>query len=405
MNSNKKPYNHKNQKFQKIPYGHHDMDQDDIDSVVSALKRYSITQGQLTEDFGQALADYTGAKYGIAVSSGTAALHLSVAALDIKPGDEVITCPMTFCATSNVVLYQGGTVVYADIDAKTLNIDPKKIEEKITSKTKAIIPIDFRGHPADLYEIKRIAVKHGLKVIEDGSHSIGSSYFIDNKKYMCGDGVHSDMCTFSFHPVKHITTGEGGAVLTNDEKLYKKLVLLRKHGIDRKEEMFSAKKRIGSWYYQMENLGFNYRMNEFQAALGISQLSKIETKKKQRRNIVEIYNDELKDLENIILPYESEKVDSHFHIYSLQVKENKFFDRYDLFKYMKDEDFLPMVHYIPTHLLNYYKNRFGYKRGDFPLSEAYYDRTISIPMYPSLNNHEIEKTINCIRNFVKLKMK
>jgi perosamine synthetase len=391
--------------FNKIPYGHHDMDQDDIDSVVSALKRYSITQGQLTEDFGQALADYTGAKYGVAVSSGTAALHLSVAALDIMPGDEVITCPMTFCATANVVLYQGGTVVFADINNKTLNIDPLKIEEKITNKTKAIIPIDFRGHPSDLFEIKKIADKYGIKVIEDGSHSIGSSYFVNNNKFMCGDGVHSDLCTFSFHPVKHITTGEGGAILTNDKNLYEKICLLRKHGIDRNEKMFSEKDRIGPWYYEMDSLGFNYRMNEFQAALGISQLSKIEKKKKRRRDIVELYNKEFNGLENIITPYESENVDSHFHIYSIQVKENNFFDRYDLFKYMRNEDFLPMVHYIPTHLLKYYKSRFGYKRGDFPLSESYYDRTISIPMYPSIKDFEIEKTINCLKKFIKLKLK
>jgi perosamine synthetase len=391
--------------FNKIPYGHHDMDQDDIDAVVSALKRYSITQGQLTEDFGQALADYTGAKYGIAVSSGTAALHLSVAALEIKPGDEVITCPMTFCATANVVLYQGGTVVFADIDKKTLNIDPLKIEEKITNKTKAIIPIDFRGHPADLFELKRIADKYGLKVIEDGSHSIGSSYNVNGKKFMCGDGIHSDLCTFSFHPVKHITTGEGGAILTNDKDLYDKIFLLRKHGIDRKKEMFSSEKRIGSWYYEMNHLGFNYRMNEFQAALGLSQLSKIDDKKKKRRDIVELYNNEFNGLENIILPYESDSVDSHFHIYSIQVKENNFFDRYDLFKHMRSEDFLPMVHYIPIHLLKYYKNRFGYKRGDYPLSESYYDRTISIPMYPSIKDFEIEKTINCLKNFIKLKLK
>jgi perosamine synthetase len=386
--------------FNKIPYGHHDMDQDDIDAVVSALKRWSITQGQIAEDFGQALADYTGAKYGIAVSSGTAALHVAVAALDIKAGDEVITCPMTFCATANSVLYQGGTPVFVDIDETTLNIDPTKIEEKITSKTKAIMPIDFRGHPAPLYEIKKIADKYGLKVIEDGAHSIGSKYTVDGNDYMCGDGIHADICTFSFHPVKHITTGEGGAVLTNDPKLYKKMGFLRKHGLDRQEEMFCKEKRISSWIYEMESLGFNYRMNEFQAALGLSQLSRIEKNKQRRREIVAHYNEQFKEFGELILPYESKSVNSNFHIYVLQVKENKYFDRYDLFTHLLTKDFLPMVHYIPTHLLQYYKNRYGYKRGDFPNAESYYDRTISIPMYPSLRDSEIEKTVNDISDFI-----
>ena len=385
----------------KIPYGLHELDDKDIEVVVDILKNSPITQGQTVEDFGQALADYADAKYGVAVSSGTAALHISVAALDIGPGDEVITTPMTFCATSNAVLYQGAEVRFIDIDEKTLNIDPNLIEEKITERTKAIMPVDFRGHPANLPEIKAIADKYNLKIIEDGSHSIGSTYIHDGKEYFCGDGIHSNMCTYSFHPVKHITTGEGGAVLTNDPNLYRKAFLLRKHGIDRREEMFIEKERIGSWIYDMEALGFNYRITDFQAALGISQLKKIDNIKARRREIVNYYNEHFSGIEALILPYEDEKVDSNFHLYILQVKDNPSFDRYDLFTHLQKMDYQPMVHYIPVHLLSYYKDRYGFKRGDFPVVENFYDRAVSIPLYPSLTDSEVDKVVKDITSFVK----
>ena len=222
----------------KIPYGRHEIDENDIQCVVDILRKGTIAQGQTVEDFGQALADYAGTKYGVAVSSGTAALHISVAALDIGLGDEVITTPMTFCATANAALYQGGDVKFVDIDKNTLNIDPNLIEEKITERTKAIMPVDFRGHPANLPEIRKIADKYFLKVIEDGSHSLGSTYRQNGKEYACGDGVHADICTHSFHPVKHITSGEGGAVLTNDSDIYHQAFLLRKHGIERGAHRF-----------------------------------------------------------------------------------------------------------------------------------------------------------------------
>jgi dTDP-4-amino-4,6-dideoxygalactose transaminase len=355
------------------------------------------------DDLGQALADYAGAKYGMAVSSGTAALHLSVMALGIGPGDEVITTPMTFCATANAALYQGADVKFVDIDKNTLNIDPDLIEEKITERTKVIMPVDFRGHPANLPEIREIADKHNLKIIEDGSHSIGSTYTYNGKEYACGDGVHADICTYSFHPVKHITTGEGGAVLTNDPDLYHQAFLLRKHGIDRRKEMFNEKERIGSWIYDMEALGFNYRITDFQAALGISQLKKINMIKARRREIVNYYNEHFSDIDELILPYENENTDSNFHLYILQVINNPRFDRYDLFTYLQSKDYTPMVHYIPVHLLGYYRKRYGYKRGDFPVSEKLYNRAISIPLYPSLTDAEVEKIVTEITKFVELK--
>ena len=378
----------------------HELDDDDIQSVLTVLKNGPITQGQTTEEFGQALADYSGAKYGVAVSNGTAALHLSVTSLGIGPGDEVITTPMTFCATANAVLYQGADVKFVDIDEKTLNIDPDLIEEKITKHTKAIIPVDFCGHPANLPKIKEIADKYNLKIIEDAAHSIGSTYTHKGEKHYCGDGIHADLCTYSFHAVKHITSGEGGAILTNDKEQYHKLSLLRKHGIDRREEMFSEKDRIGSWIYEMEALGFNYRITDFQAALGISQLKKLDAIKARRREIVNYYNDHFTNMEDLTLPYEDKNVDSNFHLYILQVKDNPRFDRYDLFTYMQSKNYQPMVHYIPVHLLGYYKKRFGYKRSNFPVSEHFYDRAVSIPLYPSLTDTEVEKVVADITNYV-----
>ncbi len=389
-------------KKKHIPYGLHELDDDDIQAVINILKSDQITQGKTVESFGKELANYTGAKYGVAVSSGTAALHISVSSLGIGPGDEVITTPMTFCATANAVLYQGAEVKFVDIDADSLNIDPNLIEEKINDRTKAIIAVDFRGHPAALYKIKKIAERYNIYVIEDGSHSIGSIYKDEGKKFMCGDGQHADICTFSFHPVKHITTGEGGAILTNDEKLFHHSFLLRKHGIDRKENMFSKKSRIGSWVYDMETLGFNYRITDFQAALGLSQLKKIEKFKARRREIVDYYNKQFSDYDELILPYENKSVESNFHIYVLQIKENPRFDRYDLFTHLKKLNYSPMVHYIPIHFLSYYKKRLRHKRGDFPVAERFYDRAISIPLYPSLSDLEVEKVTKDIIKFIKV---
>ncbi|MFC2117211.1 UDP-4-amino-4,6-dideoxy-N-acetyl-beta-L-altrosamine transaminase [Bacteroidota bacterium] len=386
----------------KIPYGLHEIDEIDIEAVVEILRNGPITQGQTVEDFGQALADYAGAKYGVAVSNGTGALHVSVAALEIGPGDEVITTPMTFCATANAVLYQGAEVKFVDIDENTLNIDPGLIKEKINQHTRAIMPVDFRGHPANLPEIREIADKHNLKIIEDGSHSIGSSYLHDGREHHCGDGIHSDFCTYSFHPVKHITTGEGGAVLTNDHELYQKAFLLRKHGIDRSEEMFNENKRIGSWIYDMKALGFNYRLTDFQAALGISQLKKIDKSKARRREIVNYYNQHFSEIEELIIPFEEKKVNSNFHLYILQVKNNNRFDRLDLFSYLQKMDYQPMVHYIPVHFLSYYKKRYGFKVGDFPVAENFYNRAVSLPLYPSLRDAEVEKVVEDIKSFIKL---
>lgn len=384
-----------------IPYGQHTLDEEDVQAVVEVLRSGVITQGDIVEEFGQAIADYVGARYGVAVANGTAALHLAVRALDIGPGDEVITCPMTFCATSNAVLYEGGSVVFADIDEVTCNIDPQQVAEKITERTKAIIPVDFRGHPADLGQLRDIADHHGLAIIEDGAHSIGSRYKYHGDNYMCGDGQHAELTTFSFHPVKHITTGEGGLILTNNEELYRRVFFGRKHGIDRRPEMFSENERVGSWIYDMEAIGFNYRLTDFQAALGLSQLRKIDDIIRRRRLIVNYYNEHFAELGEFVLPYESPDVDSNFHLYILQVNAESSFDRYDLFVYLQSRNYRPMVHYIPVHLLSYYSKTFGYKWGDFPVAEAFYRRAITLPLYPGLTDAQVEQVVRDIKLFVK----
>ena len=385
----------------KVPYGYHYLDEEDIQAVADVLRKGAITQGSVVQEFGEALSNYSGAKYSVPVSSGTAALHLSLAALDIGPGDEVITTPLTFCATANVVLHQGANVRFVDVDQKTLNLDPSLLNQKINEHTKAVIPVDFRGHPADLPEIRKIADKHALKVIEDGSHSLGSTYLYDEERYSCGDGAHADLCTFSFHPVKHITTGEGGAILGNDPHLYERLTALRQHGIVRREDMFSEEARIGSWFYEMEEPGFNYRLTDFQSALGLSQLKKLNGFKARRRQIVEYYNDEFRNFDELALPFEDPAADSNFHLYVLQVNENKRFDRYSLFTHLQDNGILPMVHYIPVHLLKFYRDKFGYRRGDFPNAELFYDRAISISLYPSISDEQVEVVVNEVKRFIR----
>ena len=300
--------------MKKIPYGKHKIFNNDIEYVSKVLKSSSITQGKIVKKFSDKIAKFVGSKYAVAVSSGTAALHSAVACLDLKKGDEVITTPLTFCATANAVLYEGGEVKLADIDINNLNIDPTEVEKKITKKTKAIIAVDFRGHPSNLVKINKIAKKYNLKVIEDASHSLGSKYSHNDKIFKCGDCKHVDMATFSFHPVKHITTGEGGMITTNSKKIFDKLNLFNKHGIHRSNKMFSKKKQIGKWYYDMEFLGYNYRLTDFQSALGISQLKNLNNFIKRRRSIVNYYNSNLKNISQLILPYEEKNVNSNFHL-------------------------------------------------------------------------------------------
>ncbi len=374
--------------MKNIPYGHQYIDDEDIKEVTNVLQSDWITQGSKIEEFEKAISKFTGAKYTIAVSSGTAALHLAAIAADIKNKDEVITSPITFVASANCVLYCGGKPVFADIENKIPNIDPNQISKKITKKTKAIIPVDYSGHPCDLKEIYEIAENKNLTVIEDASHALGAEY----KGTKIGSCQYSDIGVFSFHPVKHITTGEGGAILTNDEELYEKLTMLRAHGITKEKN--KLEKNDGPWYYEQQLLGYNYRITDFQCALGISQLKKLYKFIKKRREIVDIYNKELKNLDSIELPFEKEYVKSSWHLYYIQIKNHN--KRRDIFEKLRKNNIRCQVHYMPVYLQPYYQ-KIGYSKDLCPRAEEFYKKVISIPIYPTMKASEIEYVIKTLK--------
>lgn len=366
-----------------IPYGHQWIDDKDVKEVAKVLKSDWITQGPKVKEFEKKVAKYCGAKYGVAVSSGTSALQVAYTAAGIKVGDEVITTPLTFAATSNCLVFNGAKPVFADIEADTLNIDPKEIEKKISKKTKAIAPVDFAGQPCDYEKILKIAKKYKLLIIEDGAHALGSKY--KRKKV----GSFADLTILSFHPVKTITTGEGGMVLTNRKDFYEKLKVLRNHGIVKK----SAK---DGWYYEIENPSFNFRLTDFQSALGISQLKKINKFIQRRREIVKKYNQAFKDIKEIIRPTERKEVKSAWHIYPIQVKAN----RKKIFEALQKEGILVQVHYLPLHLQPFYRKKFGYKLGDFPRAEKYYQGAITLPLFPKMTNKEVDRVIKTVRKII-----
>ena len=373
-----------------IPYGRQWVDASDIREVIKVLKSDWLTQGPKIKEFEDALCKYTGAKYAVAVSSGTAALHISCLAANIKRGDEVITSPITFIASANSILYCGGKPVFADVQKDTVNIDPEEIKKKINLNTKAIIPVHFAGHPCDLEEIKEIAEKHNLLIIEDAAHSLGAKY----KNSKIGSCKYSDMTIFSFHPVKHITTGEGGAVLTNQKDLYQRLLLFRNHGITKDKKKMT--KFDGPWYYEMQKLGFNYRINDLQCALGINQLKKLEKYIERRRELVRIYNEELSKIDKIILPVEKPYARSSWHIYFIKLKDVS--KRRLVFKELQKSNIGVQIHYIPIHLQPYYQNNFGYKVGDYPKAEEYYSSTITLPLYPKMTDRDIKYIIKILKN-------
>lgn len=383
-----------------IPYGRQFIDDEDIQEVIKTLKSDFITQGPKIKEFESALCEYTEAKYAVAVSNGTAALHISCLAAGIRHNHEVITSPITFVASANCILYCGGKPVFADVQEDTINIDPEEIERKITRNTKAVIPVHFAGHPCDLEEIYAIAKKNNLIVIEDACHALGAEY----KGSKIGSCKYSDMTVFSFHPVKSITTGEGGAVLTNNKKLYEKLLMLRNHGITKDPTKFTINHQLstindyGSWYYEMQELGFNYRLTDFQCGLGLSQLKKLDKFIQRRREIVEIYNKELSKIDEIILPKERPYVKSSWHIYYIRLKN--FQKRKKVFERLRKKGIGVQVHYIPVHLQPYYRNNFGYKEGDYPKAENYYNSTITLPLFVKLNKKQINYILNKIKEAI-----
>ena len=369
-----------------IPYGKQTIEQDDIQAVVDVLKSDFLTTGPKIAEFEQTVADYVGAKYAVAISNGTSALHAACFAAGIGPGDEVITTPLTFAASANCVLYCSGTPVFADVDPKTYNIDPEDIRRKITDRTKAIIAVHLAGQPCDMDAIHSIAREHGLIVIEDGAHALGSVY--KGKKV----GSMSDMTTFSFHPVKPITTGEGGMIVTDNEYFYKKMVLFRSHGITRDDSMMT--RNDGPWFYQQFDLGYNYRITDIQCALGCSQMKKLDRFLARRKEIVARYNEAFADCDNIITPYQLSDTESGWHLYIVQVKNC---DRKQVFENMREKGIGVNVHYIPVYMHPYYQEH-GYENVHCANAEEIYSHIISLPLYPGLTSEQQDYVIDTLKS-------
>lgn len=369
-----------------IPYGKQTIEQDDIQAVVDVLKSDFLTTGPKIAEFEQTVADYVGAKYAVAISNGTSALHAACFAAGIEPGDEVITTPLTFAASANCVLYCGGTPVFADVDPKTYNIDPEDIQRKITDRTKAIIAVHLAGQPCDMDAIHSIAREHGLIVIEDGAHALGSVY--KGKKV----GSMSDMTTFSFHPVKPITTGEGGMIVTDNEDFYKKMILFRSHGITRDDSMMT--RNDGPWFYQQFNLGYNYRITDIQCALGCSQMKKLDRFLARRKEIVARYNEAFADCDNIITPYQLSDTESGWHLYIVQVKKC---DRRQVFENMREKGIGVNVHYIPVYMHPYYQEH-GYENVHCANAEEIYSHIISLPLYSGLTSEQQDYVIDTLKS-------
>jgi UDP-4-amino-4,6-dideoxy-N-acetyl-beta-L-altrosamine transaminase len=379
-----------------IPYGRQHITEDDIKAVTKALTSDFLTQGPEIATFEKAFAEYIGCKYAVAVSNGTAALHLCTMALDVNKNSRVITSPITFAASANCVRYCDGEVYFADIDPKTYLLDIHKVRVLLEKHPKGyfqgIIPIDFAGNAVNLEEFRKLANEFGCWIIEDACHAPGG-YFVDSKgtKQFCGNSQFADLAIFSFHPVKHIACGEGGMVTTNDEKLYNKLLKLRTHGITKDPALMH--KNDGGWYYEMQELGYNYRITDFQAALGTSQLKRADEGLKRRREIAQTYFEAFKNNKNI--KGQSGVVDGHaYHLYIIEVEKRK-----ELYDFLRSKDIFCQVHYIPVHTLPYYES-LGWKQGDFKDSENYYKGCLSLPMYPTLTNEQQLYVINSIISFL-----
>ena len=381
-----------------IPYSRQAIEPQDIEAVCRVLESDFITQGPAIDAFEHAVADYCGAKYAVAVSSGTAALHLAALAAGLKPGDEAITTPITFLATANCILYAGARPVFADIDAATVNLDPEHFERSITKRTRAVLPVDFAGLPASMEKIRHIADRHGLVVIEDASHALGGSYE-EGRKGKVGSCRYSDMTIFSFHPVKHITTGEGGCVTTHNKKFYEKLKSLRSHGIDRNERL---QKKKGGWYYEMEELGFNYRVTDFQCALGTSQLRKIDQLVAARAALAKNYDRAFAPLsDDLILPAQRIKDERHaWHLYLLRLRHSRGGrERRRLYDFLRQNGVHAQVHYIPIYRQPFYRQLLSGRKIHCPHAERYYEQALSLPLYPGLGKDQQDRVIDLVKVF------
>ena len=379
-----------------IPYGRQSIDQNDIDAVIETLQSDFLTQGPKVCEFEDEFATYVGAKYAVAVTNGTAALHLSNMALGVKKGTKVLVTPITFAASSNATLYCGGEVDFVDIDPETFLMDLDKLEAKLASVPKGtysgVVPVDFAGYPIDSKRLRKIADQFGLWIIEDACHAPGAYYsYGSNEKEFAGQGNYADLSIFSFHPVKHIATGEGGMITTNNKELYEKLLLLRTHGITKSPDLL--KENHGGWYYEMQSLGYNYRISDINCTLGITQLAKADVGLARRREIAAKYDAAFADTKIL----EPKVVSEAFHAYHLYVIRVE--DRKALYDYLRTHNIFAQVHYLPVHLHPYYQAK-GWKRGDFPNAEKYYDSCLSLPMFPTLTEQEQDYVIEKIKEFV-----
>ena len=378
-----------------IPYGHQSISEDDKLAVLRVLESDFLTQGPEVEAFEHALCAYTGAKYCVCVSNGTAALHIAVAALEIPEKSCGITSPITFAASANCMIYNGMIPVFADIDPVTNCLDPEKTEDKITPQTRLLIPVHYAGAVCDMARFAEIARKHHLHIIEDAAHAIGSEYAEGGKVGCC---KYSDMTIFSFHPVKTITCGEGGAVMTNDPGLYERLKMLRSHGITKNGMLQNP----GPWYYEMQMLGFNYRMTDLQAALGRSQLARIDSFASARRKIVSLYNRVFSGISCLSVPSDAALDRECRHLYPLRIDFSSLKkSRKDFMFDLKSLDIGTQVHYIPVYWLPYYEKRFGCRKGMCPEAESFYEQELSLPLYPAMTEEDSDRVISGVKECIR----
>ncbi|MEK7791404.1 MAG: UDP-4-amino-4,6-dideoxy-N-acetyl-beta-L-altrosamine transaminase [Deltaproteobacteria bacterium] len=379
-----------------IPYARQSIEADDIEAVQRVLKSDWLTTGPEISVFEKELADYCGARFAVVCANGTAALHLSALALGLKSGECVVTTPMTFLATANAARYVGADVIFSDVNAQTMNLDPRRLQDLLarsSKRVKAIFPVHFSGQPAEMESIYRLAKEYRLSIVEDASHALGASYRTEvGEKVRVGSSRHSDMTVFSFHPVKHITTGEGGAITTNDEKLYERLKRFRNHG------MISNPSK-GPWVYEMREVGMNYRLTDIQCALGRSQLRKLETFLARRKRVAEAYHEGLKSFVDFLCPLKVlPGFDHAYHLFPVRIDFKKLqMTRAEVMRWLKGEGVGTQVHYIPVHLQPYYQNLYGTKKGDFPNAEAYYEEALSLPMYPAMSDDDVQRVIEALQ--------
>ena len=384
-----------------ISYGKQSIDQSDIDALIEVLESDWLTQGPAVETFENDLNNYFGSKYCCAVSNGTAALHLVGLALGWEPGDIIITTPITFLATVNCIVYSGAIPDFVDIDTKTYTLEPNQLEEKIKyyhlngKKVKAVIGVDFAGHPCDWKTLREIADKYEIQLINDNCHALGASYYND-KKYAVR---YADVVTQSYHPVKHITTGEGGSIITNKSLIDNKVRLLRTHGMEKNNNQL--KNNEDPWYYEMRIPGYNYRVTDLQCALGSSQLKKLSKFVYARQQIASRYDKAFSNINSLIIPQSQDNILHAYHLYPLQIDFQRIgLSKSELFKKMKEFGINLQVHYIPVHLQPFYSKMYGFEKGDFPISEEFYEKEVSLPIYPNLKEGDVSKVINSLLELV-----